>query len=314
MPQIQNMPQVSVIISAYNSASYIAATLETAISQTYRAGEIIVVDGGSTDDTCSITEGYRDRGVSLILRPNTNLSAARNCGIAVAKGELITFLDSDDLWEPKCLATMVDFLALHPETSIVFPDSLYFGKSKFAGRRFQEVYPPNVPITFSTLVGLKSHICYCAMLRREVLERIGVFDAELSGAEDFDLWLRALHAGYKIEPVPKVLLRYRRHAASLSLQPVTPHLSALRVLQKWRNREDLTKEESEAVETTYADVLYRLNVASALDSIHKAQYSTAVDFLLKAAAQVPKWRFHAARVGLAVAPGIVRFALRAIRG
>jgi glycosyltransferase involved in cell wall biosynthesis len=314
MSQIQNPPQVSVIISSYNSASYIAATLETAISQTYRNREIIVVDGGSTDDTCAITEGYRDRGVTLFLQPNSSQGIARNWGMAAAKGELIAFLDSDDLWDPEFIQTMVNFLTLHPETSIAFADVLFFGSSKFAGRRFQEVYPPNVPITFAKLAGLRSHICYSAMLRREILERVGVFDAELRAAEDFDLWLRALHAGCRIEPVPKVLARYRRHASSASRQPVTPLLAVLQVLQKWRDREDLTTEEREAVETSYAEFLHRFNVASALDGIRKAQYSTAADFLLKAEAKVPNWRFHAARVGLAVAPGIVRFALRKIRG
>ena len=237
MSQRQNTPLVSVIIPAYNAASFIAATLKSAINQTFRDFEIIVIDDGSTDETRVIVEWYKeDSGVFLISQQNAGPGAARNRGIAVAKGTFIALLDSEDLWEPTYLETMVNFLTRHPETSVVFPDLLYFGKSKFDGKRFQEVYPPGAPITFAKLVRGESNICYAATLRREVFDCVGPFDEAdaIRGTEDFNLWLRVLHAGYRIEPVMKVLVRYRRHASSISLQGVSSISSVLQALEKWR--------------------------------------------------------------------------------
>jgi glycosyltransferase involved in cell wall biosynthesis len=314
MPKLQNTPQVSVIIPAYNAALYIAATLGSAINQTFRDFEIIVIDDGSTDETHAIVERYRDAGVVLISQSNAGQGAARNRGIAAARGEFIALLDSDDLWEPTYLETMVDFLLEHPTVSIAFPDALYFGKSKFNGKRFQEVYPPGVPITFAKLVKGSSNVCYAATLRREVFDRVGLFDEAdaIRGTEDFDLWLRALHAGCKIEPVTKLLFRYRRHASSISLRRVSPILAALQALQKWRGGTALSSEESEAVEETYPKWQYTLHVALALDDIRNGQYSSASELLLRAHAHTPKRRVQIARAGLAIAPGIVRLALRAL--
>ena len=313
MAQSTTAPYVSVIVPAYNSASYITAALNSVLEQTYRDFEIIVIDDGSTDETRTIAERYRDRGVLVIWQPNAGPTAARNRGLAIAKGKLIALLDSDDVWEPIYLETMVQLLTLHPEISIAFPDVLYFGTSKFAGKRFQEVYPPNVPITFSKLVRGVSHVCLHAMLRREVFDRVGLFDEEIWSAGDFDFWLRALHAGCQIEPVEKVLAKYRRHRSSMSLGRVQPILSAIQALEKWRGRWDLTEEENEAVESTHAEWQHSRNVALAIENIHKKQYSVAAEFLRQAHAHTPNWRFQVSRVGLAIAPRIVRLVIGALR-
>jgi glycosyltransferase involved in cell wall biosynthesis len=313
MTQSTTTPHVSVIIPAYNSAAYITATLNSVFEQTYRDFEIIVIDDGSTDETRAIAERYRDRGVLVICQPNAGPTAARNHGIRVAKGKLISLLDSDDLWEPTYLETMVQFLALHPEIPIAFPDVLFFGISKFAGKRFQEVYPPNVPITFSKLVRGASHVCLDATLRREVFDRVGFFDEKIWSAGDFDFWLRALHAGCRIEPVEKVLVKYRRHSSSMSLGRVQPLLSAMQALEKWRGRRDLTEEETDAVEFALAECRHSVNVARAIENIHSKQYSVAAECLRQAHAHTPDWRFQASRIGLAIAPRIVRLVIGALR-
>jgi glycosyltransferase involved in cell wall biosynthesis len=313
MTQSAITPYVSVIVPAYNSALYIVAALNSVLEQTYRDFEIIVIDDGSTDETRAIAERYRDRGVRVIWQPNAGPTAARNRGLTIAKGKLIALLDSDDLWEPTYLETMVQFLALHPETSIAFPDVLYFGISKFAGRRFQEVYPPNVPITFSKLVRGVSHVCLDATLRREVFDRVGFFDEKIWSAGDFDFWLRALHAGCRIEPVEKVLVKYRRHSSSMSLGRVQPLLSGIQALEKWRGRQDLTEDENEAVEFALAEWQHSVNVARAIENIHRKQYSVAAECLRQAHAHTPNWRFQVSRVGLAIAPRIVRLVIGALR-
>ena len=205
---------------------------------------------------------------------------------------------------------MAEFLDANPEVSIAFSDQLFFGNSKFSGRRYQEVYPPSPPITFAKLAGGRSNVSISATLRREVFTRIGLFDEEMTeGAEDFDLWLRALHAGCRIEPVPCVLAHYRRHVDSLSSsKPVEK--AVLYALGKWRGEKSLTAPEREAVETTYLRIQAYLDVREAIGHIHTGDYALALAALRRACEYNPKWRYRAARLGLAVWPGLTRVALR----
>jgi glycosyltransferase involved in cell wall biosynthesis len=313
MAQSSSRPVVSVIIPAYNAHLYIGDTLESAVSQTFRSFEIIVVDDGSTDDTQSIAQNFCDRGVTVISQSNAGPAAARNRALSIARGEYVALLDADDLWEPDYLQTMVGFLNSHPEVSIAFSDSVFFGKSKFNGRRFQEVYPPCTPITFAKLAAQVSHVCVAATIRREIFDHIGLFDESLRAIDDFDFWLRALHAGCQIEPVPRVLVRYRRHVSALSFEGTANYSSGLQILAKWRDREDLGEEERQAVEKTRQEFQYHLIVREALGNIYKRNFALARKQLRQAGERIPKWRFQAARIGLALAPAITRLAVLAWR-
>jgi glycosyltransferase involved in cell wall biosynthesis len=313
MVQSNSRPVVSVIIPAYNARLYIGATLESAVNQTFRSFEIIVVDDGSTDDTQSIAQNFCDRGVTVISQSNAGAAAARNRALSIARGEYVALLDSDDLWEPDYLQTMVGFLISHPEISIAFSDSVFFGQSMYSGRRFQEVYPPCAPITFAKVAAQVSHVCVAATIRREVFDRIGLFDARLRAVDDFDLWLRALHAGCRIEPVQRVLVRYRRHVSALSFEGTLNYSSGLQILAKWRDRNDLGQEERQAVEKSWQEFLYHFNLGEALGHIRKRNFALARQQLRQAEERVPKWRFRAARLGLALAPGATRLAVLAWR-
>jgi len=302
-------PVVSVIVPAYNAAPYLAETLESALHQSFRPFEIIVVDDGSTDTTRAVAEAYRNRGVVVLSQSNSGAASARNRALSIARGRLIALLDSDDLWQPDCLQTMVTFLDRNPEVSIAFCDSLFFGESKFAGRSYQEVYPPSPPITFAKVAGHVSHVCLDAILRREVFDRIGMFDAELRAVEDFDLWLRALHAGCRIEPIARVLVHYRRHAESISSRATLTGSAALQVLGKWRGRDGLGPEEQAAIEHSYRRTRFELDVSQAVEHIRRGEFPPARAALRRACAYQPKWRYRAARLALLAAPRITRQAL-----
>ncbi len=126
MAQSKSLPVVSIIIPAYNAHLYIGATLESAVKQTFRSFEIIVVDDGSTDDTQSIAQNFYDRGVTVISQSNAGPAAARNRALSIARGEYVALLDADDIWEPDYLQTMVGFLNSHPEVSIAFSEFSVF--------------------------------------------------------------------------------------------------------------------------------------------------------------------------------------------
>lgn len=115
--------KVSVVIPAYNRAYIIAEALESAFAQTFEDFEAIIVDDGSKDDTASVISKFLDPRMRYIRHEkNQGCGAAYNTGLQEAKGELVAFLDSDDLWKPEMLAQAVDFLDRHPETDAVFSD------------------------------------------------------------------------------------------------------------------------------------------------------------------------------------------------
>ena len=108
------MKEISVVIPAYNHGRFLREAIDSVLAQTYAPLEIIVVDDGSTDDTEQIVRSYGDR-VRYIRQQNAGVGAARNNGIANARGEYVAFLDSDDLWLPEKLAVQVEYMRRHPE-------------------------------------------------------------------------------------------------------------------------------------------------------------------------------------------------------
>lgn len=104
----------SVVIPLYNKQAYIADTLRTVFAQTYADFEVVVVDDGSTDDSAATVLAHSDARLRLIRQPNAGVSAARNRGVAEARGSIIAFLDADDRWEPHHLETLADLVKLYP--------------------------------------------------------------------------------------------------------------------------------------------------------------------------------------------------------
>ena len=115
--------KVSVIIPTFNRAYILAEAIQSVLDQTYPHFELIVVDDGSTDNTTDVVNSFRDSRVHLIQHAkNKGVAAARNTGMAGARGDLVSFLDSDDLWDPDKLAMEVRFITGHPEVDAVFTD------------------------------------------------------------------------------------------------------------------------------------------------------------------------------------------------
>jgi glycosyltransferase involved in cell wall biosynthesis len=118
--------RVSVIIPAYNVEAYIAETIESALQQTRSVSEVIVVDDGSTDRTAEVAESV-GKIVRVYRQDNAGASAARNFALDHASGDLIAFLDADDLWEPRKLELQIAYLKGHPEIGTVTSSFSVFG-------------------------------------------------------------------------------------------------------------------------------------------------------------------------------------------
>jgi glycosyltransferase involved in cell wall biosynthesis len=209
----QKIPRVSVIIPAYNCAEYIAETIESVLNQTYRDYEIIVVDDGSTDATREVVEGYGDR-LQYIYQQNQGAAAARNRGIRLAKGELITFLDGDDLFLPNKLATQVAYFDANPSVGMVKTGwQIIDQHGKFVSNVEPWHYAPKLDL--ATLVLYKVSRPSALMLHRDWCERANGFNTNFAIGEDLDLMLRLALMGCEIAWIRQIHACYRQHSDSL---------------------------------------------------------------------------------------------------
>lgn len=200
------LPLVSVIVPAYNYARFIADTLASVQAQSYQQWECIVVDDGSTDGTGAVVRriAESDLRITYVSQINKGLAAARNAGINCSKGEYLHFLDADDLLEDRKLERQVQFLELHPEVDIVFSDARYFRTGNADERLFSQD-AANLPWVahvsakgqevLLALVRNNIMVVNAPLLRRSVLNDVGLFDGSVKGIEDWHYWVRCAIAG-----------------------------------------------------------------------------------------------------------------------
>jgi len=140
---------VSVVIPAYNQSQYLAAAIRSALAQTYEDIEVLVVDDGSTDDTRRVATSFDDSRVRYIYQNNAGLAAARNTGIRHARGSVLTFLDSDDLFLPEKLALLCGTLDANPRLGMVAGQAILIDE---LGEPLGEVFERGFPSEISDLL------------------------------------------------------------------------------------------------------------------------------------------------------------------
>lgn len=213
---------VSIVIPCYNYARYLPDAIDSALAQTYRALEVIVVDDGSTDETPSVVARYGDR-IRYIRRENGGLAAARNTGIRAATGQWILPLDADDVLDPKAVERM---MLRSADDTIVACWTQEFDEA----RRLQK--PVESALTRQNFL-CRNWISCTSLYARQQWELAGGYDEapELRrGYEDWDFWIRLVHAGCRVTIVPEPLFFYRQHAGSM-LRAIGPrHGETLRYL------------------------------------------------------------------------------------
>lgn len=210
------MYRVSVIIPSYNSAAFVPEAVESALSQSQQPCEVIVIDDGSTDCTGERLSPYKGR-IRYIRQLNGGLSNARNRGIREASGDLLAFLDADDVWLPNKLARQCDLFRKRPGLGLVHSDIIRWypsegrevrveqGRSDFSGCCYPKFLWGN-RATPSTVI-----------VTRSCIDRVGMFDESIRGAstQDQDLWHR-ISRYYEIAYVAEPLVRYRFHGSNAS--------------------------------------------------------------------------------------------------
>lgn len=209
-----HVPRVTVVIPTYNRADLLIESVESVLRQSYRDLEIVVCDDGSTDDTVACVEGLESRIRYLGLPHTGRPGAPRNRGIEAARGELIAFLDDDDLWEPGKLARQIEVLD-RDGLSLVYTDRrLLFGD----GSRSAPIATPDPPgpdrLLDLVLGGQFPSVC-TVLMHRSLLRQVNGFDETLVTGEDLDLWLR-LGRIARAGRVPEPLVLVRRRTGTLS--------------------------------------------------------------------------------------------------
>ncbi|MBK5258426.1 MAG: glycosyltransferase family 2 protein [Thermoanaerobaculia bacterium] len=207
------MRTVSVIIAAWNRARELRSAIDSAFAQTFPPLEVIVVDDGSTDETPEVLaqycERYGDR-IRVLRQSNQGVAAARNAGIAVARGDQLAFLDSDDVWLPRKLELQVARFDADPQLGLVHCGADFEGTGVNVDGMEGWVATELLRFDRSVIVAHGSGV----MVPKRVAEELGGFDARMRVSEDWDFCYRVA-ARYRIGFVAEALVLYARHASGL---------------------------------------------------------------------------------------------------
>jgi glycosyltransferase involved in cell wall biosynthesis len=203
-------PLVSVIMPVFDGEAFLAEAIDSILSQSYRAFELIVVNDGSTDGSADIVEGFLSGSgkVRCVCQENAGVSAARNRGIEACSGDLIAFLDQDDRWYENALKTHVTFHEQHPEVGYTLAQQVCFldGMTEPPGWfRLQKLDVPHPGYLPGTLV-----------VKRSLFDQIGLFDIRYPISSDADWFARARDSKAPMSILPETLLQRRIHAGNQS--------------------------------------------------------------------------------------------------
>jgi teichuronic acid biosynthesis glycosyltransferase TuaG len=208
---LQVTPPISIIVPAYNVEPFLAETLASIQRQTYCEFEVIVVDDGSTDRTSETARQFVEKDARFILLHQKNAGTAAACNTALkhAGGKWIAFLEADDVWLPEKLAAQLDLLKQEPKANLLFTNYLSWDGQKDLARRYSD--PDKFPdgdvgrrLIFFDLFGTST-----VMIKREMLNVVGLFDVEVPVGQDWDLWLRIAESGLCAKGVRQPMARYR---------------------------------------------------------------------------------------------------------
>ncbi|MDA0243804.1 MAG: glycosyltransferase [Chloroflexi bacterium] len=212
------MPLISIIIPTYNRADLLPTAVESALAQSWPHCEIIIADDGSTDNTAEVVAQWGNQVRYLPLPHRGQPAATRNAGLAVAQGEFIAFLDSDDLFLPHKLATQAQLLLNFPEAAVAYGNGYFFQENPTQPEgHVLDGLPSPSGFVFGDLLRGNFLFLQTTLIRKTALDAVGIFDEnpELFAIEDYDLLLR-LAACYPFQYSTGDVCAIRRHTGGIS--------------------------------------------------------------------------------------------------
>jgi glycosyltransferase involved in cell wall biosynthesis len=277
------MPRVSVVIPAYNAQRFVAETIASVKAQSYQDIEIIVVDDGSTDQTAAIAESFE--GVRCIRKPNGGVSSARNRGVAEAQGELLAFVDSDDVWHPDKLRHQVALMDLHPDVVLGITESSSDRSLMASVGRVPEGQLPRYRVIdqfgevfLNPYLGMSG-----VMVRKDAFNAVHGFDQTLPFAEDVDFYLRLLFKRSAVVRIEDCVVYVRLVEGSLSYDGAIGYAKLMEVYRRFLSREpQWAREQAPLVRRAFAQLYLRKANCHAANGQHLDALSSAIQAMVHA--------------------------------
>ncbi|MGH7801947.1 MAG: glycosyltransferase family 2 protein [Thermodesulfobacteriota bacterium] len=213
---------VSVIIPVYNGGPFLADAIENIKQQSYVPLEIIIVDDGSTDATARIASNTRG-DVCYVYQPNSGTPSARNKGLKRARGNVIAFLDVDDLWKENKLEIQLALLSKDPSVEVVLGYLQYIRSSELGGgkTKLERFTDPWLELNLGAAICLKS-----------AFDKVGFFDEQLPYCDDIDWFMRAKELGISMLIHKEITLYHRRHEHNITNQRNLNHSYFVKAIKK----------------------------------------------------------------------------------
>jgi glycosyltransferase involved in cell wall biosynthesis len=208
---VDRPPSVSVIIPVYNCERYLAEATDSVLSQTHAPLEVLVVDDGSEDGSASVAQRFGPP-VRYVYQPHIEpggAAHARNRGVELAQGDLLAFLDADDLWVPDKLERQLAALAAPSRPDAIFVEARQFISPELSGEARRQISCPSESIP--------AYVPSSMLIARETFLRVGSFDSSWRMGEPLDRYLRATEKGLTSIVLPDVLMLRRLHATNLGV-------------------------------------------------------------------------------------------------
>jgi len=219
---IQKNDWVSVIIPVYNCKRYLGEAIESALAQTYRPIEVIVLDDGSTDGSADVAKRFAPL-VRYDFQPNSGAGAARNRGVGLAQGSFLAFLDADDLWAEDKLTRQMAAFDDDPELAMVF------GYVKqFYSPELDERVKKRIGLPVETMPG---HHVGTMLIKRDAFLRVGMFETGWQMGEFIDWHARAMELGLKSSMLPEIVMKRRIHMNNMGRRERKHQTDYVRILK-----------------------------------------------------------------------------------
>jgi len=283
LPDTTEKEKVSVIIPTYNSEKYIIESIQSVLNQTYTNIEIIVIDDGSTDKTGELISSLKKENIRYIRTENQGNYFARNRGIIESKGEFIAFLDSDDIWLENKLDKQIDLIRNNPDIGFCSTGfTIFFDQNPEQHYLDYNYYCKHDVTDFTKFINLLLRNNFVAtsslIIRKECIDKIGLFDTKFQNAMDYDFVLR-LAGHYKAIYLCEPLISRREHNNNISKNRINTYRALIYIYSKLKSNLRSLEQYSFISESEIQELINESMYNLGLDALLIFDYDTAYESL-----------------------------------